>query len=377
MSSQNIRQPIRFFVVIAISLLALIVLLPQRSIQSFAGVSSPAPQSSYLFRFDPASQTFFTYTLPLASLPTDVIVSGSLPAHVWIAEYGLDRIGHLVYTDSDHIEWHEYLLASGSQPFRMTLDGNNLWFTERGANRIGRLNVLTEQIDEFYTHGLSSNAGLANIKVDGNNQVWTTAQWSNELIELIVTDTTDYAFHNYTHSYLVAPFGLAVGSNDELWVTSRGKFHLGAWDLSYGGFSWLPTQTISITSTPTSMPIDLAYNFINQGKPHGELWFTNYDNHSLDFVCVCTYPIGMAFPVGLNPFNLVSESPNEFWITQQDALGSIGRFIFTDTLSTSFVSYPLPIAGLLPTGLALASDGGIWVVAYAPFRLYLPIIFRN
>jgi streptogramin lyase len=374
MSGPNIWRVSRLLAAIAISVLALFVLSPQRSIRSFAVISPPAPQSSYLFRFDPVNQTFFTYTLPFASLPTDIVVTGSLPTHIWIAEHGIDRIGHLIYTDSSQMEWHEYPLAIDSRPFRMALDQNNLWFTERGTNRIGRLNILTEQFDEFYTHGLSSNAGLANIKLDGTGRVWVTGQWSNELIELTITDTSDYAFRNYTHSFLIAPLGLAFVPDHGIWVTSRGKSRLGFWHFGAQSFFWLPTQTIPITSTP----VEFVYQFIdNDSAPYSLLWFTNYTNHSLDVLGFHTIIARKPFPVAVNPFNLVSQSLNEFWMTQQDALGSIGRFDLADWVSPTFVSYPLPIVGLLPDGMALASDGGAWVVAYAPFKVYLPLVLKG
>jgi hypothetical protein len=36
----------------------------------------------------------------------------------------------------------------------------------------------------------------------------------------------------------------------------------------------------------------------------------------------------------------------------------------------------LPQVGLKPTGIALADDGQVWTVAYAPARLYLPAVLR-
>ena len=53
-------------------------------------------------------------------------------------------------------------------------------------------------------------SGLADVKVAPDGTVWATAQWSNRLVQLIITSTIDYAFHEYTDPRLISPFGLAI-----------------------------------------------------------------------------------------------------------------------------------------------------------------------
>ncbi len=333
---------------------------------------STVPQSSFVFRFDSSTQTFFTVTLPLGSLPNSVVVSGTNPTHVWVAESGHDRLGHLVYTNTDDFVWTEYPVTStnDSEPFRVTIDGNYVWFTERGANRIGRLDATSRHIDEFYGNGLSSNAGLADIKVAPDGRVWATEQWSNRLLQLTITSTADYAFHEYTHTFLISPFGLAIESNDAIWVAAPGAHRIGWFIPSDHSFVWsyVPNE---------GAPTELLYSFVSTGKPYSEVWFSDGSRDRLGSLFLGTLTVVEYFGPITRATGIASEAPNVFWSTQQDEQGSVTRLIVTNALSAQIDSYRLPTSGLRPTGLAVASDHGVWVVAYLPFRVYLPVLLRN
>src|SRR3972149_4326300 len=175
--------------ILSIVFVGLVALLPgflaadePAALASKTSVAVLQPGSSFLFRFDAATQTFYTYTLPFGSIPSGVVVTGTNPTQVWVAEYGRNQIGHLVFTDTSHVTWTEYPVTSTSNsgPYRIAIAGNYVWFTERGANRIGRLDTTTGQIDEFYGNGLAPNAGLADIQVAPNGWIWATGQWSNQ-----------------------------------------------------------------------------------------------------------------------------------------------------------------------------------------------------
>jgi len=335
---------------------------------------STSSQPSFLFRFDSSAQTFYTFTLPLGSMPNSVAISGVNPSHVWVTEPGRDRIGHLVYTNTDDIAWTEYPITStnDSGPFRLVVDGNYVWFTERGANRIGRLNTTTDRLDEFYDHGLSPNAGLADIKVAPDGTVWTTGQWSNRLVALTITSTTDYAFHEYTHTVLMSPSGLAIGSGDSIWVGVSGAPRIVLFTASIGQFVYGPFE-----SPTDSAPTDLVYFFDNRGKTASIVWFSDLQNNSVGRLVLSTLSWIEYFGPITCPVGLASESPNVFWVTQQDERGAIGRLTFTNVLSTQIDSYPLPTSGLFPTGIAVAPDQGVWLASYMPLRVYLPIILQN
>ncbi|HJW27699.1 MAG TPA: hypothetical protein VJ508_00440, partial [Saprospiraceae bacterium] len=268
----------------------------------------------------------------------------------------------------------EYPVTStkDSRPYRLTIDSNYVWFTERGADRIGRLNALTHQIDEFYDHGLSSNAGLADIKIAPDGRVWATAQWSNRLVQLTITSIVDYAFSEYTDPLLISPFGLAIESNDAIWVASSGGHEIGRFMPSFNNsFFWshlLPSD---------SAPTELTYSFIDTGKPHSEVWFSDRARNGLGLLFLSTLPTVSYFNPITQATGLARESQNVFWLTQQDQQGSVARVIISDALSSQIDSYLLPTLGMVPTSIAVAPDHGVWLTAYVPNRVYLPTILRN
>lgn len=326
------------------------------------------PQSSFLFRFDPASHTFYTYTLPFGSVPLGVVVAGTNPTHIWVAESDRDRIGHLVFTDTNNFAWIEYAVTSTapSGPFRITLDGNNVWFTERSANRIGRLNATTGQIDEFYGNGLSPNAGLADIKVSPGGSVWIAGQLSNQLIRLVVTSTTSYAFYAYTDTRLIGPYALGLEADSYVWFTLPGAHTMGRFTPAYGLFDWPKALPAGGRPTEIVMTSDIAWYSDPQLNDLGEVQLGT--NTLLNVYGPIDRPVGLAGG-GANPSVL--------WMTQQNDQGALGRLVYTSPASIQLDSFPLPTQGLFPTGIAVASDQSVWLAAYMPFRVYLPMIVKN
>lgn len=342
-----------------------------RSISARPVDLSPAIGASYLYRFNPNSQTWFTYTLPPGSLPTSVATTGTNPTHIWVAEYGSNKIGHLIYTDTSHTAFVEYSITStsNSQPFRLTLDGNSVWFTERGANRVGRLSATTGQLDEFYGNGLSANSGLADIKVAPNGWVWIAGQWSNRFVQLVVTSPVTYAFSQYSNFAVVGPFGVSIESENAIWFSAPASHLIGQFTPSDGTFTTPGAQN-------GSMPEDIIYT------ANGDYaWFSDPGRSAIGQFQIGTYPFPKTFTTTIQPFGLASQSSNVFWITEQSAQGAIARFTYTPTISSTNLSrfdrYPLPTAGLWPTGINFAADHSVWSAAYRAARIYLPLVVKN
>ncbi len=359
--------------IIAVASLALLlaglpVVQPASAGRNSVVSSMPVPQSSYLFRFDPAIQTFYTFTLPIASIPYGVAVTGTNPTHVWVAEFGRNRIGHLIYTNTNDVHWTEYPVTTtaNSGPFRITVHGNFAWFTERGANRIGRVNAATGQIDEFFGNGLSANSGLADIEVAPNGWVWAAGQSSNRLVRLVVTPTVGYAFQEYTHTLLVGPFDLAVESSNSIWFTSPDDHKIGRLTPSDGS-----------VLQPFGFPPDSRPYAIVAIPANDLVWFSDIERNGIGQVQIGTLTNLSYYTPTMRPADLASESPTRFWFTQQSEQGAVGRFIYTSTVSTRFDSYPLPTPGLRPTGIAVASDKGVWFGAFAPARIFMPLVLKN
>jgi len=370
------KHTLRWTLVFGIALVGLIVLLTSLQVEGRALVEPAGltPQSSFLFRFDPTSQTFYTYPLPMGSMPYGVAVTGTNPTHVWVAEYGRDRIGHLIYTNTNNVEWIEYPVTStaNSGPFRLALDGNLVWFTERGASRIGRLDAATGEMVEFYGNGLSLNSGLADIAISPDGWVWAAGQFSNRLVRLVVTSTTDYAFYEYTHSKLIGPFALAIElripPSYEVWFTEPNNQvdKIGKLDPALDVNPFLFPQGFYLDSTPYEAAFTPGY-----------MWFSDPGHNSIDQIEIGTYTIVNAYGPITRPMGLAKQSSNVFWTTLQNEQGGLARFVYTSTSSTRFDSFTLPTTGLRPTGISVALDGGVWFAAFAPIRVYLPTVLRN
>jgi streptogramin lyase len=68
---------------------------------------------------------------------------------------------------------------------------------------------------------------------------------------------------------------------------------------------------------------------------------------------------------------------NVLWMTLQNELGGLARFVYTSEQQTRFDSYALPISGLRPTGIAVAADRGVWFGAFMPFKIFLPVVLKT
>jgi streptogramin lyase len=358
------RSLLSVFVFSAIAGGVLIGLLGQQSAAS-AGAAS-ALTGNYIYRFDPSAQTFITISLPDNSRPGDLVVSGTNPTHVWVTEPGSNRLAHLVYTETDKYHLTEWSITStvNSQPYRLTLMGTEVWFTERGANRIGRLNTDTGHLDEFYDNGLTYNSGLADIKVAPNGWVWVAGQSSNQLIRLVVTSTSQYAFTAYTHTLLSAPYALAIESSNSIWFTLPGVHLVSRFTPSHGLFLWslgLPAdgQPTEIVVTP-----DMA-------------WISDSQLNQIGQIQIGTSPVVNSYGPIDRPVGLASGPSNVFWTTQQNPQGALGKLVYTSPTSIRLDSHPFPTPGVFPTGIAVAADNGVWSAAYVPVRVYLPAILRN
>lgn len=365
-------------IVVAISGLAL-----QSSLSVAVGAPDELPLhsmvatgSSFVYRLDPMAQTFVTIPLPIGSVPLHGVVTGTAPTHVWVTEYGRNQIGHLVFTDTNNFAWTEYPLTStnSSRPYRIAIAGNSVWFTERGANRIGRINSATGQLDEFYGNGLSPNGNLADIKVASDGRVWIAAPGSKRLVQLVVTSTQVYAFREYTDTLrpnsILIPEYLAVANNDLIWITNP---QAGA--------------TLRVVNFRPSIPLFTYATSLNTGSQidpreiifsADNVWYANLGNNTLDQIETATNPI-INHPVAItSPVALAPASGGTFWLTQQTRPAAISRGIYTDALSTSDVeTYAMPVTDLTLTSIAVDLDGSVWVTAFQPNQIFLPLVKKN
>ncbi len=329
------------------------------------------PKASFLYRFDTMAQSFFTIPLSNDAVPIGVAVTGTSPTHVWVAEHGLDRITHVVFTNTSDYMQTSYSITStaNSGPYRIAVHGNDVWFTERGANRIGRLNATTGHLDEFYGHGLSSNAGLSDIKVALDNHVWIGGQTVQRLIELTTDSPSVYTFTEYTDTarpnFMVAPAFLAIDASNRIWTTmpDMALYQIAQFTPSSRDFVW---PTLPTGSRPEDIIIAAGY-----------AWCADRSRNKIDQVQYETFPLVNSFGPVKSPMEIAAASPNELWVTEDGKPGAIARFVYTSVVSFQISSVALPMAELRPTGIDTALDNSVWVAAYTPVRIYLPLVLRS
>ncbi len=331
--------------------------------QQPANTITSVPLSSLLYRFDPATRSFFTVPLPLGSAPSGVVVTGSNPTQIWVAESGRNLLGQVIFTSTDDYWYVEYPVTSTfpSQPFRIAVTGTDVWFTERGANRVGRLNSVTGQLDEFYGHGLAANAGLSDIKVAPDGAVWLAGQQSNQIIQLRVNSPSDYSFQAFTDTLLRGPSELAIENADSIWFLTSATHKIGNLWPSWPIFIW-PQVTLSGTN---------GLVFYN-----GSSWITDRDHNRLAGVAIATLTYPDFYGPVNRPAGIAVSGANTFWIAQQSDPSAVARFVVTTTAAYSLDSFRLPIGDLLPTGIDVAADNRVWLAAYKPYEVHFPVLFK-
>lgn len=364
---------VRAATVIAVSLAALLLIVAQGpALADRAGLNAPDASTaiaSYLYHFNPATQAFVTITLPAGTIPSDVEVTGTVPAYVWLTDNAANRLIRLIYTDTTDYALTAYPITTtpDSGPYRLALNGSYAWFTQRDANRVGRLNAITGQLDEFFNNGLPASAGLSDIKVAPNGQVWLGADKAQRLIRLIVTNTLSYSFTAFTPlGTAIAPYALAVEEG-----LSPGSYsvHFTSPTLNaYKAWRFMPAAGtyVLLTGFPAnSQPWDMTI-------ASGKAWYADPGLNALDRVELGTWSIVNTFSV-TQPRAVAAVQANVVWLTQAAPAGTLGQLQVTSATSSTLTIWALPRPQVLPTGLAVALNGRVWVAGYQPIRLYLPI----
>ncbi|MBN1136043.1 MAG: hypothetical protein JXM73_05635 [Anaerolineae bacterium] len=272
-------------------------------------------------RFDPQTETFVTYTIPMTdSQPWGLAVDAS--GDVWFAEMTGNRIGRFDPQTGTFVEYP--VPTSASEPRDVAVDGGgNIWFTERAGNKIGKLEPGTGAITEYDVP--SPNA---------------------------------------------QPSGLAI-RGDRGWFAETQANRLGRVILSTGEIAETPVIT-----TPNSLPEDVAINL--GGYP----WVTEAQGNNLALFKVSTVSGFVQYPVptpGSEPYGIALASDiATVWFTER-AGNKLGRF------DGAFAEFPLPTPGSSPTSIALDSAGCAWYAAptanrigrFCPVHVFLPVILKN
>ena len=327
-------------------------------------------RQAYVYRWNPTTASFgFTYTIPTSNAdPTDVtVVQNAGYQEVWFTESGADEIGRLSYTDTATYTFDKYTLPAGSRPLNLVAGGGFIWFTEAAANSIARLDPATRQVVTFTVPTADSYPADLDRAPDGS--IWFTEMKANKIGRLVVTSTTDYLFTEYTSSTLAGgkPYGIvAVGSSVYFAQTANDKVTR----FTPAGNNWIDIRSCLTVCIPKE-PYKLVKNSFDK------VWGTERAGNRVSQYEYGTFPVIDAHavtPTASSPAGIAVDASDGIWFTQQSA-GQIGRLDPSPPMTMTYYSLPLPNA--LPSGIATDSQGAVWVVAYDPYQVFLPTVFRN
>ncbi len=335
---------------------------------------------AFVLRFDPALQSFETFTVPTrGARPQDVVaLADGDRVDVWFTEPGVGQIGRLVYTSTGEFARSEYAVPNGGRPLELTVDAhqNLLWFTDPAANRIGRCEIGAGEMVTFTTFEVTTpDSQPSGIDLAPDGSVWFTERAADRIGHLVVTSTTDYRLDEYPVPQFPlmgersAPYGIYAETNDKIWFVETARHQLVRLTPSISEF--INTGALEGAGYP--------YHLI--GVPADRrIWFTEREGNHITLFSLSTLAIGLQYDVPTPnsvPYDLAADSQGRVWFTEQfgHRLGSL-----MVTTVSMFEEYPLPWDSFQPKGITVDPHDKVWVVGaggrdeqwphvYLPFAL--------
>jgi virginiamycin B lyase len=330
---------------------------------------SVGPGSSYVYLFDKASSSFvFTFTHPLmsANLMDIKVVPDSDPTEVWFTELGADRLGKLVYTDTQNYLYEPYAVPSGSDPLNLVLSDGYVWFTAPGRNTIGRVDRATGATAEFSIP--TSNSSPADLDAAEDGSIWFTEREADQIARLVVTSTMDYRVDEYQGPLMAGghPYGLDVIETGDSGVI---VFFSQPSNSKITRFTPQENKWLDISGQLIEQPFDVVVESATIA------WSTDRSGNGMDWFTYDTFFKGLQFevaPENSDPHSLVLGSGGDVWFTQFQA-GQLGRL---DQPAMTLTYAPLPTEDLSPTGITDDGGGSLWILANHLYDIFLPVVFR-
>jgi streptogramin lyase len=351
---------------------------PPLAVEQKAAAQSSVAPDGFIFRFDPALESFETITVPTpgANPHSVAVISNATHLDVWFTEPGVDKIGRLVYTATQDYAFRAYTLTLGSGPLNLAEDGVFVWFTARQGNYIGRVEVASGQVVTFGVPTAASRPSGIDLAPDGS--VWFTEMAADKIGHLVVTATSDYDLIEYPIPQFIglpeesAPYGIYVESNDRIWFVETARNQL-VW-LQPSTFPSDPDRAFEGTGRP-SLGEGYFYN-LTFSSTAGRLWVTELLGNRVSFYSPGTF-WGLQYTVSTTnsrPYDLVADSNGRVWISEQLG-GKLSWLVLTAT--ASFQEYPIPLDYARPQGVAVDPHDKVWLVASTWHNFYLPLTFRE
>ncbi|SRR5579885_3193909 len=234
--------------------------------------------ANYLGHYLPATRTFRLYPLPFLavpdpnapgktlrepSAPNDLMLDAQ--GNLWFTEFQAGMIGRL---DPSTGQFRHYALsgspgkAQNLAPYGLTIDAQGMiWFTEMSGHHIGRLDPHTGAI-RFYALPAPDIEPME-IASDREGNLWITTFDAGLLLDLDprTGHVTRYQA-SLTSTDAGGLYGLAIASNDDVWVTILAQNALARLDHTTHRFLYYRVPTAN------SSPLALITG------PHQTFWFS-------------------------------------------------------------------------------------------------------
>lgn len=290
--------------------------------------------------------------------PLNIVVEA--PGRVWFTMPESSAIGSLVVTSTIDSSFRLYDTPTvDSQPYDLVYDTNQaiVWFTELAGNRIGRLDTNTGSIQEYAIPTPAS--GPTGIALGPDGTVWFTERDGNKLGEFNPNTAT---FKEYPLNIANAkPEDIVVQSDGRVWATGPNVHNI---------FGYIPS-TQTLFNVPTSdiftggATVEEPWNAMLDGS--GVLWVTTrtgnrlgrYMPGTVTFWRWFSVPTSESGPTGI-AFS-ISEGLWRIWFSA-NTTGRMGQLTLRPTGEiVALRQYALPAADRRPAGLAVDSQGHVWV----------------
>lgn len=332
---------------------------------------------AFVLRFDPALQSFETFTVPTrGARPQDVVaLADGDHLDVWFTEPDVDQIGRLVYTATGEFAFYEYAVTPGGRPLELVVDEQKdvLWFTKPAGNRIGRFEIGVSETVTFTTFEVATpDSQPSGIDLAPDGSVWFTARATDRIGHLVVTSTEDYRIDEYpipqfpSMGERSAPYGIYAETNDKIWFVETARHQLVR--LTPSTFEFLPTGPLQDGGYP--------YNLIGV-HADGRMWFTEREGNHVTLFSLSTLAIGLQYEVPTPnsvPYDLADDSGGRVWFTEQFG-GKLGSLVVTTT--SAFKEYLLPLSQVKPKGVTVGPQDEVWLVGYEGQQVYLPFVLND
>ena len=290
--------------------------------------------------------TVTTYPLPQAgSGPLSLTVDSA--NNLWFVENGANKIGELPYGTTTFTEHPVPTLSAGLNGIAVGLDGR-IWFTEESQNKIGAMTT-AGGFSEFPTS--PSNAGPTGITERGDGTMWYAGEIGDDVGYR--SESVNYGGSVSVPTANAEPFGVAVGPNG-LYFTEGEAGKIG---VLFVGASSPAEHAITLPAGDNAPP---GPQGIVEG-PDANMWFTDYNTSAIGRFSTSNSSI-VEYPTptpNAAPEYITVDPDGAMWFTEP-AANKIGR-ITTDGTITEYSVAP---SCLTPVGIAVRSNGVVWVTCY-------------